>query len=137
MKKWFQRHFHRALVRPTVYRAFTRFMLALLAALLWNEFANRSGLLSLNRHAFLLLSIFFAFLAWMNYLRLDGLRVPQIDRRLFDWKRRSPMRFYGDISDHVDEQITPFEELEEDEQTLCRLLANLACCVIFLALSFF
>ena len=134
MRKWLQQHFHRAMIRPTLYRIFTRFMLALLAAMLWNEFVNRSGLLSLRGHAFLFLGILFAALAWMNYLRLDGLRAPQIDRRLFDWKRK-PVRFYGDMADHVDEDVTPFEELDEDEQTLCRLLANLACCVIFLALS--
>ena len=136
MKTWFRRHFRRDMLRPTLYRGFSRLMLALLAALLWNEFVNRSGLLSLQGHAFLFLGIFFIAMAWMSYLRLDGLRVPQIDRRLFDWKRK-PMRSYGDIADHVDEDVVQYEDLEEDEQTMCRLLANLACFLIFLALSFF
>ena len=135
MKKWFHRHFRRYMLRPLFYRAFTRVILALTVALLWNEFANRSGLLSLG-HAYAFMSIFFAVMAWMSYLRLDGLRVPQIDRRLFDWKRQ-PTRSYGDMIDHVDEDIVQYEDLEEDEQTVCRLLANIACCALFLALSFF
>ena len=52
--------------------------------------------------------------------------------------RKKPSRMYGDMIDYIDEKPGPtFEELEDQEKDLCLLLADAACCVIYLVLSFF
>ena len=135
MKKW-KKIWNRQLVRPLVNRAFTRFILGLAAALVWNEFVNSNALRSMKEYAFLFLCVLFAIAAWMSYLRLDGFHAPQFDRKLFDWKKKKPIRTYGDISDHMDDEPMDIDDLEDDEQHLVLLIANGINCVIFLVLSF-
>lgn len=135
MKKPWRKRFRRDMIRPTIYKAFTRLILALTASLAWNEFVNHC-LTERRSWPFVFFAIFFAAAAWMSYLRLDGIRAPQFDRRLFDWKRKPP-RMYGDMIDFVNEDVPDFDDLEEDEQHLCLLIANVACCVIFAAVSLF
>jgi len=119
---------------PLLYRIFPRIILALTAAALWNHFVNR-GVLLPPSFAYAFLAVLFGVFAWMAYLRMDGLRLPKIDKKLFDWKRK-PQRSYGDMSDYVDEELDHFDDLDEDEQELCLLWANGLCCVIFLVVSF-
>lgn len=125
---------NRDLLTPVIHKVFTRVVLALTVSLLWNEFVNK-GVLSLHTSAFLFFGVLFAIAAWVSYLRLDDIRVPQFDKKLFDWKKM-PKRSMGDMIDFVDERPAPYDELEPDEQTLCHLIANTVCCVLFLALSF-
>lgn len=134
MKKPLRKIWSRDMVRPLIYKTFTRVVLALAASLLWNEFVNKGGLMSMRAYAFLFFGVLFAVAAWMSYLRLDGMHAPQFDKRLFDWKR-PPKRSGGDMIDYVDEKIVSFDELDEDEQSWCLLLANGICCVIFLIAS--
>lgn len=129
-----RRGFERYMIRPTIYKTFTRFIFGLTAALLWNEFVNRDGFMR-SAYAFLFMAVLFFVFAWMAYLRLDGVRLPNFDRRLFDWKRKPPV-MYGDLSDHVDEEPPAFDELEEDEKEICVLIANGICCVLFGVISF-
>lgn len=133
MKKPWRKGFRRAMLMPTVNKAFTRLMLALTASLVWNEFVGR-GVAERRSLPFVFMAVLFATAAWMSYLRLDGIRAPQFDRRLFDWKRKPP-RMYGDMIDYVNEDVPDFEELEEDEQHLCLLVANAVCCVIFAVIA--
>ena len=135
MKKW-KSIWNRQLVRPLVNRAFTRLILGLAAALVWNEFVNSNALRSMNAYAFLFLAVLFAIAAWMSYLRLDGFHAPQFDRKLFDWKKKKPIRTYGDMIDHIDDEPMDIDDLEDDEQHLVLLIANSMNCVIFLVLSF-
>lgn len=136
MIKKMRKIWSRQLIWPLVNRTFTRFILGLAAALLWNEFVNKNALRSMNAYAFLFLGVLFIIAAWMSYLRLDGFHAPQFDRKLFDWKKKTPVRSYGDMIDHVDEEPMDIDDLEEDEQHLVLLMANSICCVIFLVLSF-
>lgn len=129
-----RRHFGRHMIRPTVYKTFSRVVIALTAALLWNEFVNLSGLIRTS-YAFLFVAVLFFVFAWMAYLRMDGVKLPNIDRRLFDWKRKPPV-MYGDMIDHVDEEPPAFDDLDDDEKELCVLMANGICCVLFGLLSF-
>lgn len=124
----------RELITPIVHRTFTRMIIALTVSLLWNEFINK-GVLSMRMVAFLFFGVLFAVAAWVSYLRLDDIKVPQFDKKLFDWKK-TPKRSMGDMIDYVDERPAPYDELEPEEQTLCLLVANLICCVVFTVLSF-
>lgn len=125
----------RYLVKPLIYRIFPRIILSLTAAALWNHFVNRGAMVPTS-FAYVFLSALFGIFTWMAYLRRDGLHLPKIDRRLFDWKRK-PQRSYGDMIDYVDEEIDNFDDLDEEEQELCLLWANGLCCVLFLVISFF
>jgi len=134
MKKALRRLWKRQLVRPIIHMAFTRGVLSLTAALLWNEFVNINAVLPMRTFAFLFIGIFLLVMGWMAYLRLDGLKMPTFDKQLFEWKRK-PKRSYGDMIDHVDEYVISFDDLEEDEKDFCRLTADVLCGVIFLLLS--
>ena len=88
-------------------------------------------------YVFMFLGILFAALAWIAYLRLDGVRLPKLMMKRVSI-RKKPARGAGDMIDYVDEQppIT-FEELEADEKDVCILWADLACFAVFTLLSFF
>lgn len=133
MKKTPRRRMTREMIRPLIYKVFSRLVLALTASLLWREFVGK-GQLSMQGWAFLFFGALFAVAAWMSYLRLDGIKAPQFDKTIFDWKRK-PKRMGGDMIDYVDEKVVNFDDLDEEEQNIVLLLANLICCVVFFAAS--
>ena len=124
----------RDLVRPLIYKIFTRGILALFAAQLVHYFAPAgSGFSSFSNLSlgFGLLFILMALLAW---LRLDGLKIPQV--KLPRMKRKDPPFLNGDMADHIDDDITTFDELDPEEQNTCVLLADLllaAACFLLAA----
>lgn len=134
MKKKLRQLWNRQLIRPIIHMTFTRIVLSLTAALLWNEFVNINAGLPMRTFAFLFLGIFLLVMGWMAYLRLDGIKMPTFDKRLFEWKRK-PKRSYGDMIDHVDEYVISFDDLEDEGKDFCRLTADVLSGVIFLLLS--
>lgn len=126
----------RQLVRPCIYQAASRLGVGLLVSFIWYRFANPSGL-DINTHAFFFMAVFFIILAWLCYLRMDGLRVPKIKMKFLKKIFKKPQRNYGDIADYTDEEIVSFDDLDDREKDICLLHADLICAVIFLVLSFF
>lgn len=120
--------------RHILYRTFTRVIIALTLALIWNFFVNTQNTMRLS-FAFTFLGVFFGALAWSIHLRRDGVKIPRFDRALFDWKRK-PQRMYGDMADYVDEEVESFDDLEPEEQETCAFYGDMICCILFLALSF-
>lgn len=128
IRQYWQPH----LTRPLIYMAFTRFVCALAAALLGDFFLSASFQRDLRQSAFLLFAALFFLLAWIAYLRLDGIRLPKWMMLRLNI-RKKPARMYGDIIDYVDEHPpVTFEELEDEEKDLCILGADAFCCVAFL-----
>lgn len=125
--------FERYLIEPIIYKTFARFIIFLTLGLLWNRFVND---LFPATYVFGILAILFFILAWFAYLRMDGIKVPKLERKLLDHRKKPPI-MYGDMSDYVDEDRDPFEELEENEKELCILIADILCGIIFLIISFF
>ena len=126
--------FQRYMIRPTVYKAFTRSVLTLLAVLLWNRFLQpRTPHITLN-WAFTAIGFLFFLCAYLIRLRLDGVRIPRM--KSLKKPRRDPYRSYGDLIDYLDEPVINFEELDRREQDVCSLLANLICGVLSLSASF-
>ncbi len=127
---------NRQLARPWIYTSFSRFLLALTAALLMDLLIPHPETLNFKMYVFMFLGILFAALAWIAYLRLDGVRLPKLMMKRVNI-RKKPARGAGDMIDYVDEQppIT-FEDLEENEKDVCILWADLACFVVFTLLSF-
>ena len=127
-KKLFQKY----MIRPTVYKAFSRFILALTASLLWDRFVNTAQL-NMRAWAFVFFGVLFIVSAWLCYLRLDGVKLPRIKKPEV---KKKPVIRYGDLPDYVDEEIISFGELEEDERDLCCLIADVVLGIVFMVLSF-
>ena len=125
----------RYMVRPFVHMAFTRGVLALAAALLLDFFLRPSAGRDLREDLFLLSAALFALLAFVAYLRLDGLKMPRLlALRVNPRKKRS--RMYGDMADYLEDSPDPvFEDLEDDEKDACLIAADLVCCAGFLIAS--
>ena len=125
-----------ALLRPDIYAFSVRFLAALAVILVVNYLVGKNTPRFLGL-AFLLLALLFVALAWIAYLRMDGVTLPKPLMTRVNL-RKKPKRQYGDMIDYIDEKPGPtFEELEDQEKDLCLLLADAACCVIYLVLSFF
>ena len=125
-----------ALLRPAIYAFSVRFLGALAIILVFNYIIGKDTPRFLG-FAFLLLALLFAALAWIAYLRMDGVTLPKpLMKRVS--LRKKPKRQYGDMIDYIDEKPDlTFEDLEDQEKDLCLLLADAACCVTYLILSFF
>ncbi len=135
MIKRIRKEFRRYMIRPLIYKLFTRFMLTLCAGLLWHRFVpmertglNLSGVMTIIAAVYVLCT-------WLAYLRLKGTRVPRINLKLR--RHRDPVRLYGDMSDYTDQEIYAFEELEESEQDLCVFLADGILALLFGVISLF
>ncbi len=128
---------HGYMVRPVVHMAFTRGVLALAVSLLLDYFLRPSAGRDLREDLFLLFAALFALLAFVAFLRLDGLKLPQIlTLRVNPRKKRS--RMYGDMADYLEDTPDPvFEDLEDEEKDACLIAADLACCALFLAGTLF
>lgn len=134
VKKWFAGHVKGYMVRPMIYMAFTRFLLALAASLLLVHFLGKATPLPLRSYAFVFFGVLYACMAWIAYLRLDGIKLPKLMMKRFNI-RKKPARTYGDMADYTDQELVSFDELEDGEKDVCCLLSDLFCCVVFLALS--
>ena len=116
----------RSLLRPTIYMTFTRLALGLCAALLADHFLSARAGRDLRGLLFLLLAVLFALLAWLAFLRLDGVRMPRWLSLRPSLQKKPPRG--GDLIDWVDEEPGPaFSELEDREKDLCLLIARVVC----------
>ncbi len=137
MRKWRGKNktagWQKEMLRPLIYKIFTRGMLALLAAQLMHRFGHPDWPLIRFSHLSLLLALLFALFAVLAWLRLDGFRIPQL--KLPRMKRKDPGFLSSDIADHLDDDLVRFEDLDESEQNLCVLLADILLAVLCLVLS--
>lgn len=129
MIKRIRKEFRREMIRPLIYKLFTRLVLTLFAVLMWHRFVpwekTRLTLSGLMTIAFAVYVLF----TWLSYLRLNGSHIPHLNLKLK--RHRDPVRLYGDMSDYTDEEIWSFDDLEPAEQDLCVFLADAALALIF------
>ena len=129
-----KQNFSRELIRPLIYTVFSRGILALLAAQLVHYFAPSSWPLAMFSNLSLALGFLFLTGAVLAWLRMDGVKIPRL--KLPRVKRKDPAFMAGDIADHIDDEITRFDDLEPEEQDVCTLLADLilaAGCLVLAA----
>lgn len=120
------------MVRPLIYMTFTRFVLSLFVLLLMDFFLSPGAGRPLKGTLFLLGAAFYAVLAVIAWLRLDGLKLPKLLMMRIN-PRKKPSRMYGDMIDYIDEQPQiAFEDLDDREKDLCILAADLFCFIVFL-----
>lgn len=132
MKKEKKKLYQKYMLRPLLYMTATRLMIAGIFLLIIVRFVSK-GQGAEAAAAFL--TALFALIAFLVYMRMDGLRIP----RMFHLKakrKKDPVRNYGDIQDHIDEEAVSFEELENNEKDFCSLASALFCMAVFLILSF-
>lgn len=133
MIRWLKTHVTRDMIRPLIYKVFTRGVLALFAAQLIHFFApSRWAAAQLSNLALLLAGLFLLGVA-VAWLRLDGMHIPQL--KLPRIKRRDPAFLTGDMADHIDDDIVKFDDLDKEEQDVCVLLTDLILAVVCLVLA--
>lgn len=124
--------FSRDCIRPLIYQIFTRTLVELFLVLLWAHLAGTAG--GRRSAAFAVMAALNLLMALAAWLRLDGLKLLRLDRRLFR-RRKKPAFWYGDIADHIDDDLPSFEELDEPEQDSCLFAANLAAAAVMMVLA--
>ena len=125
--------FSRELVRPLIYKVFTRGILALFAAQLAYFFAPAGSGFSSFSNLSLGLGFLFVLFAVLAWLRLDGVKIPQL--KLPRMKRKDPPFLAGSMADHIDDDIVSFDDLDPEEQNVCVLLTDILLAVLCLLLS--
>ena len=130
--KWFTSRWHSDMLRPFIYKVFTRGVLALLAAQLVHFFAPSSWPLAAFSNLSLALGLLFALFAFLAWLRMDGLKIPHL--KLPRLKRTDPAFLKTDLADHLDDDLVSFEDLDPADRDFCVFLADLALMGICLLL---
>ena len=124
--------YRKYMLRPMVYMTFFRMLLAGIFLLIIRRFSKNPFAPSF---ACAFLAVLFALGAFLVYLRCDGMRIPRM-KFIRPKKKKEPVRSYGDIEDHIDEEVVSFDELEDDEKDFVSLIAALINAFVFLILSF-
>ena len=135
MIRWLKAHVTREMIRPLIYKVFTRGVLALFAAQLVRFFAPAHWAITQSSNQALILAGLFLLGAVIAWLRLDGMHIPQF--KLPRWKRTDPAFLTGDMADHIDDDIVKFDDLDKEEQNVCVLLTDLILAVVCLVLALF
>ena len=101
--RWLKKQYHRYMIRPIVTKTITRTLIGLVIVLLWDKYVNVERI-GVSRLGFGLGAVGIILMAgaWFSYLHLDGL---------------TPI----DIADYLDEEIVPYEELDESEKAACQM----------------
>ena len=133
MIRWLRTHYHREMTRALIYKVFTRGVLALFAAQLIHFFMPEQSALKRFTNLSLLAALLFALASVLAWLRLDGLRIPQL--KLPRIRKKNPPFLNGDIADHINDEIVTFDDLDEGEQNVCVLLADLILTAVCLVLA--
>ncbi len=129
----FFKHYRNDLLRPTLYLAAFRLMVALIFLLILTRLVANGPAPDLVAG---FLTILFALFTYLVYLRMDGLRIPRV-KYIRPRKKNDPLRSAASMSDYTDEEPpVSFDELEPEEKDLCSFFASLVNAVIFLILSF-
>ncbi len=123
--------------RPIIHMVFTRFILALFIVESAVYFLSPAVGRPIRGTVCLLAAVFFGLMAWIVYLRMDGLQLPKLMMMRIN-PRKKPSRTYGDMIDYIDEKPEiGFEDLDDNEKDLCILAADLFCCIVFLIAALF
>ena len=97
--------------------------------LLWDKYVNVERI-GVSRLGFGLGAVGIILMAgaWFSYLHLDGLTPIDTAKKKFgvkNKKKKTKQSMGGDIADYLDEEIVPYEELDESEKAACQMAAFL------------
>lgn len=113
------------MIRPIFYKTVTKSTTGLAAVLVWNRWSNKEALVSLD-YGFYIIGVVMLSMSWFNYLSLDGVDGSGI-KNIFaskEIKKENKHKIKHGM-DFIDEKVVSFDELEEDERTVCKMASNL------------
>ncbi len=121
------------MLRPTLYSVFTKFMCTLCVVLLWDRFVNSRNVspYGIVDFAFFIVGLYFIVWTWIQYLIMDGMKYDVFEKmaEMFKTKKK---HYVHDMVDFVDEKVTTFDMLDDDEQVVAKLISNAMTAVLFL-----
>ena len=120
------------MLRPIIYRLIPRLATGLVLALLWDRFLNVRKLYSMVERAFFVLGIVFFAMAWVNYLKLDGIKIHHLNENRKKTKHK--LKFPVDFSE---EEPSPSDSLDTHEEAIVTLISNIVAGICFLLPSVF
>lgn len=121
------------MLRPTLQKAIVRLLIGLIAALLWDRTVNSSHYYAIVPDTFFVVGAFWLTLAWINYLRLDGLRNPFANSlmRKEEKKKKRLLKRKREMIDYVDEELSEQEQLTDREKLYANFFANVVSGLLF------
>ena len=122
------------MIRPIIYKVIARMLVGLTLALLWDKFFNAGKTLSMPKNAFFAMGIIYFALAWVTYLKMDGLRFHFLNENK-ERKNRHRLKFM--ITDFSNEEPVPFDSSDENNESHINLYSNILAGVLFLLPSVF
>lgn len=119
--------YSKEMIRPILYKCVNKCSIALVIVLLWDRYVTHGAMPVVRDGGFAAGLVFFA-LAFLAYLRLDGVKMDRPQK-----ERREKKHFAShDMIDFVDEHIVTFDELDDEQQQACILASNLFSGLVFL-----
>lgn len=117
------------MIRPLIYRTFTRFVVGLTLILLWNRFINTSSLLTVTGHGFFFMGAVFLAWSWFSFLRLDGVKITQMKPREDNpWRKRRAAKA---MADFVDTEVA-FDGMDDRDLHIAGFFANILTGLCFI-----
>lgn len=128
MKKLLRRYSY--LIQPTIYKIILRAFLGVAFSLLWNHFINKNETHIMVEKAFFFVGVVLLTMAWFNYIKLDGVSMTRIGNK---GKDKSGYQSKN-IIDFLEKEVTS-DELEEGDELLSAIIANILTGICFLTFS--
>ncbi|WP_312668164.1 hypothetical protein [Tissierella praeacuta] len=117
------------LIQPTIYKIISRAFLGITLSLLWNHFINEGETYIMVEKVFFFIGVVLLTMAWFNYLKLDGVSIGMV-RKSRQEKDKSSYK-PKNIIDFLEGEVTS-DELEEKDEVLSALIANILTGICFL-----
>lgn len=117
------------LIQPTIYKITSRAFLGITFSLLWNHFTNKNETYIMVEKAFFFVGVVLLTMAWFSYLKLDGISIGMA-RKGNKGKNKSGHQLKN-IIDFLEEDVTS-DELEEEDEILSAMIANIFTGICFL-----
>ena len=117
------------LIQPTIYKITSRAFLGITFSLLWNHFTNKNETYIMVEKAFFFVGVVLLTMAWFSYLKLDGISIGMA-RKGNKGKDKSGHQSKN-IIDFLEEDVTS-DELEEEDEILSAMIANIFTGICFL-----
>lgn len=118
------------LLRPVLYKCIPRVGLGVALSLLWDNLFNLNQLRSVWEYPVLCWGICLLAMAWVEYLRLDGMTFHHLMEEVP--KRKKKNHWTKQMIDYVEEELEDTIELTDDQIKLVRLIADVLIGLAFL-----
>ncbi|MBO2516188.1 MAG: hypothetical protein CW338_02785 [Clostridiales bacterium] len=134
--KHIKEHWSKRLIRPAIYQSVNRVLCGICIALVLQFFFDKDRTQMLRQKAFAALCAICVLCVVIIYLRLGGMHIPLLGKFKLKFHKKPAVTSFGDMIDHVDDDIVNFDDLEDPEQEVCRIIAYAVSTIVFFVASF-